>query len=455
MAKPTTINTASKYLKKVVLNLHDHFIPHERNNHRPHFLSHRALVGYSVLLILIKILVIVAPIALPSSSLFSSAITVDNIISLTNQTRINLGLSELKKSNVLDIAAANKAQDMLLNQYFAHTSPAGLSPWDFIKKAGYNYTYAGENLAVHFVSAESVQDGWMASPSHRANIVNTNYTEIGIGVVNGDFEGYPTTFVVQMFATPLVKQPESVKVATVTTTPTTTVTTQPTALTGQVESAVESNPLPESIKEVVPELVMEKNAQSPESPFLAPVSTDNTEVVNSLLALSPVNINEDSLLVKWTNTGYDVSIEIFNAQAVSLQLGSQVTPLQFNTEQGLWWGSVSYDSQVANRSGELLSAIATAQDGNIVTKSLVWVAPQVATQNLYNFQTGSDKFVKFLGFFTVHNLDDKVTQFYFYFMILLAAALLINIFVKIKIQHLSVISHALIVIILSIVLVVV
>ncbi len=446
------LNIVKNLAKKAVWHLHDHFIPHERNNHKPHLLSHKALAGYSVFLILIKLLVIIAPIALPSSSLFSSAITIDNIISLTNQTRINLGLPELKNSSVLNIAASNKAQDMLLNQYFAHTSPTGLSPWDFIKKAGYSYMYAGENLAVHFVSAESVQDGWMASPSHRANIVNTNYSEIGVGIVNGDFEGYPTTFVVQMFGTPLNPVASPVKVATVSApAPQPQVIVSPTT---QVEPVTEVKPEPVVVEPTPTPIVTDPVVEEVPPPPAEEIKTTPTEVVQSTEP-APVKINEDSLRVQWTNSGYNASIEILNAKAVSLQLGSQVIPLEFNPEKGLWFGSLTYDTGVSNKSGELLTAIATAQDGNIQSKPLIWIAPQVATQNLYNFQTGHDKFVKFMGIFTVHNLDDKVTQFYFYFMLMLVAALLINVFVKIRVQHLSIIGHSLVVIALALLLAIV
>ena len=452
MQKSIYIKKASKHIRKAILHVHDHFVPHERNNHKPHFLSHRALAGYSVLLILIKVMLIVAPIALPSSSLFSSAITVDNIINLTNQTRINLGLTELTTSPILNVAAYNKAQDMLLNQYFAHTSPTGLTPWEFIKKAGYNYTYAGENLAVHFVTTESVSDGWMASPTHKANIVSPNYKEIGVGVINGDYEGYPTTFVVQMFGAPLVKT-ESVKLASTTPVPAPVPLAEEVSQAEPVKSiAVNVTPVP------VPDPIIKTEPQP--APILEeniPVVEQLTEVIKEdvVIVSSPVTINDQSLKVKWSETAYDVSIEIFNARAVSLQLGTDVVPLDFNPDTGLWSGSIPYSGNTASANGDLLSAIATAQDGSLISKSLVWVAPQVAIQDLYNFQTGNDKFVKFLGIFTIHNLDDKVTAFYFYFMLILVAALMINVLVRIRIQHFSIIGHSLVVIALALILAIV
>lgn len=177
----------------------DHFIPHRGNNHHPHVLKHHVLLGYSLILIFLKTLAVVGAIVLPASTLEASALTSQNIISLTNAARANVGVPALKTNELLNKAAQAKADDMLQNQYFAHTSPAGLSPWYWIKKVGYNYRYSAENLAVHFTSAEDVQGGWMTSPSHKTNIINTRYSDIGVGIAQGIFEGYQTTFVVQMF----------------------------------------------------------------------------------------------------------------------------------------------------------------------------------------------------------------------------------------------------------------
>ena len=91
---------------------------------------------------------------------------------------------------------------MLANQYFAHTSPAGVTPWSWFAKNGYSYKYAGENLAVYFTSAEDVYSGWLASPTHKANIIDPRYTEIGVGVAQGEYQGYPAIFVVQHFGYP-------------------------------------------------------------------------------------------------------------------------------------------------------------------------------------------------------------------------------------------------------------
>jgi hypothetical protein len=91
---------------------------------------------------------------------------------------------------------------MFQGQYWSHTAPDGEEPWDFIHEAGYSYKTAGENLARDFSSTGEMFDAWMASPTHRENILNGQFQEIGIAVVSGTLSGFQTTLVVQMFGTP-------------------------------------------------------------------------------------------------------------------------------------------------------------------------------------------------------------------------------------------------------------
>jgi len=96
---------------------------------------------------------------------------------------------------------------MLAKGYWAHFAPDGTSPWSFFLSFGYKYKYAGENLARDFPDASSAVTAWMNSPSHRENILNPNYEDIGIGVVEGSLAGADTTIIVQFFGTPLSGSP--------------------------------------------------------------------------------------------------------------------------------------------------------------------------------------------------------------------------------------------------------
>ena len=132
----------------------------------------------------------------------SAAVEVAVMVDLTNQNRVQNELPDLTVSPLLTQAAQAKANDEAANSYFAHTSPTGLDSWYWFKQAGYNFTYAGENLAVDFSDSAAVVSAWMHSPEHRANILDNHYTQIGIATASGMFEGHPTIFVVQEFGDP-------------------------------------------------------------------------------------------------------------------------------------------------------------------------------------------------------------------------------------------------------------
>jgi uncharacterized protein YkwD len=179
----------------------DHFIPHSRNDYHPHLLGHRVMGLFAMLLMVAKgasiALLTLSP-ALPAES---SAITQATVVSLTNQSRQEAGLPALLVNAKLNQAAETKAAALLECQCFSHNIGTK-TPWDFIKAAGYQYIMAGENLAVNFIEAEDEHQAWMNSPGHRANILNTNFKEIGIGIISGAYQGGTSTMVVQLFGNP-------------------------------------------------------------------------------------------------------------------------------------------------------------------------------------------------------------------------------------------------------------
>ncbi len=130
---------------------------------------------------------------------YATDIRVDQLLSGTNAQRSAAGIGPLTLNMTLSQAAAAKAQDMFANNYWAHNSPQGKTPWNFIQAAGYKYTVAGENLAKNFATSQGVIDAWMASPTHKENIVKPGYRDVGFAIVNGVLGGEETTLVVQMF----------------------------------------------------------------------------------------------------------------------------------------------------------------------------------------------------------------------------------------------------------------
>ncbi|KRG12522.1 hypothetical protein ACA30_18835 [Virgibacillus soli] len=110
------------------------------------------------------------------------------VVELTNQERAKNGLSALKVDTTLSKMAREKSRDMSANNYFDHNSPTYGSPFDMMKQYGISYRSAGENIAMGQRSPQEVVNGWMNSPGHRANILNENYTHIGVGYIsNGNY----------------------------------------------------------------------------------------------------------------------------------------------------------------------------------------------------------------------------------------------------------------------------
>jgi hypothetical protein len=181
------------------------FHPSRHNNHRPKLLHSESLL-YFCLIVLASFALVRAIQFFPgleNSILgYASNITAEDVLAQTNQQRAAQGLPGLVINQRLSQAAVAKGQDMFADQYWSHTAPDGTGPWDFIKGSGYAYKSAGENLARDFMNTGDMVSAWMASPTHRENILNGKFEEVGIAVINGTLQGFETTLVVQMFGTP-------------------------------------------------------------------------------------------------------------------------------------------------------------------------------------------------------------------------------------------------------------
>jgi uncharacterized protein YkwD len=183
--------------------LHHLFVPHESNSHRARVLHHDSLL--IVIAFLVAGLIVMQgahrqyPAVLGDAT---SAITVSDLLRYTNLQREAKGLAPLTMNPELTHAAQLKAKDMFAKDYWAHVSPDGTTPWVWIHESGYDYLYAGENLARGFSSSSDVVTAWMNSPEHRANMLSPNYTDIGFAVADGTLTGTQTTLVVQEFGSP-------------------------------------------------------------------------------------------------------------------------------------------------------------------------------------------------------------------------------------------------------------
>ena len=360
-------------VKKFPQNLVDCFIPTKTNNYTPYALGRKELSAYSAILIVIKVVVSILFIFYPNLA-YLSDVTPDKLISLTNQARQAQGLNTLVVNSKLTSAAQAKAQDMLKNDYFAHISPAGITPWKWIKDSGYNYIYAGENLAMDFVTAEAVHNAWMASPSHQANILSPNFKEIGVACVCGSLEENETCVVVQTFGSQTLQA------------------AKPTLA-------------------ISPEISPEKEVHT-QPPII--------DIANSYVTFD----KEKKRLDIFTYVQED-------AEKVSALTGSD--QIELNNNFGLWAGSINL------KDGSPPSVEIKAQDkaGNTI---LVPIPTQGKIQSAFIGPTKE----------TGQNLNVKANQLskklYFAALILLACALVLNILVKIKIQHPSTIVSTLLLI---------
>ncbi len=175
------------------------FIPRQSNNYRAKLLHHETLLLFIFFFILTTFLFNIIKINFPSVLGIATDISSQKLLLLANQKRQENKLPPLSLNPELSLAARNKADDMFSKDYWAHNSPDGKTPWIFIEDAGYNYVYAGENLARGFNTDTDVTNAWMASPSHRANILSPNYTDVGFAVITGKLNGEETVLVVEEF----------------------------------------------------------------------------------------------------------------------------------------------------------------------------------------------------------------------------------------------------------------
>lgn len=268
----------------------DAFLPHKRNGRHPHFLRANVVVGAIVLVIIIEIGALAQTFYFSRSQTMTASVLPAVVADLTNQQRTDTGLEALTTSPLLTEAAQDKANDMAAKGYFSHVSPSGQLPWYWFQQVGYNYQFAGENLAINFTDSQDVVNAWMLSPEHRANILKQEYTQIGIGIAEGEYQGQQTTFVVEFFGTP---EPAA---ATVTQAPASKVAAAPkvaenpatVAPTTPVETAA-ATPVPASAAPGAPQILgVQTRTTQPVSLWMRIVSSPESYATYFLLALALV-----------------------------------------------------------------------------------------------------------------------------------------------------------------------
>ncbi|MBI5654536.1 hypothetical protein HZC53_02720 [Candidatus Uhrbacteria bacterium] len=331
----------------------DHFVPHEGNGHVPHVLRHHTLLGYAAVLFLLKTLLIAAPIMIPAFNAFSSAITPQNIVELTNREREKLNIDTLTTNIKLMNAAQAKADDMLAKQYFSHIGPGGELPWKWITDSGYAYKSAAENLAIHFTEAEDVESGWLASPNHRQNLINPKYSEVGVGVSEGTFHDYPTIIVVQMFGAPKTAQ---------------TTGTKPRTDEGR-----------------------KPKSRSPAGE-VAGISIDEGTGSTDAFPATDRQFLQDGYAPQIVTAGAKirpgdgqvrVSVPIKNADKAWVSLGAEKAQLSQKRMTGVWESTIKVNPDTGGANGDELLVTAIGKDGTPKTAALAKLLPKADTQDMF------------------------------------------------------------------------
>ncbi len=226
----------------------------------------------------------------PATLAYSTEMSRSVLLSGTNTQRANNGVGALTINSKLNTSAQAKANDMIARDYWAHNTPDGNEPWVFFDAAGYSYTKAGENLAYGFATSNDTIIGWMNSPSHKANLLDPKFTEVGFGFANSpNFVGTgQETIVVAHYAEPAYTPPTPAPA------PVSTPSSTPTAPAPQALPA-------ETVQE--PQAPEESQAPSETKPELAPLSSD--KINQPFNSDTPQGEEPDSknitLLQRWTN----------------------------------------------------------------------------------------------------------------------------------------------------------
>lgn len=201
-ARATSARSKPSIHKRVRSHAKTVLVPHKENDFRPHLIRAHGLIAVLVVALMAQVFYSFVTTGHLSILGRTSNIETVELLADTNAERQARGLGELQLNDNLSQAAFLKAQNMFTEQYWAHVSPSGVQPWKWFGDVGYNYSYAGENLAKNYPTAQATVSAWMNSQTHRENVLNDKYMDVGFAVVDGELNGQNTTLVVALYAAP-------------------------------------------------------------------------------------------------------------------------------------------------------------------------------------------------------------------------------------------------------------
>jgi uncharacterized protein YkwD len=429
-----------------------YFIPHAENSYHPHFLHTKRAIVYSIGGILLKVAVFLLVAFLPTTVFVLPEILTEQqikIITLTNEVRRDRGNPPLVIHPKLVQSAGLKAEDMATGEYFAHVSPENHGLAYFLGKAGYVYRSAGENLGMGFVDAEQLVKAWVNSPTHYANIIDTEFVELGVNLAHGVYDSISTVYAVQHFGEPkksVISPVIEVAVAT-----TTTSVIEIEEVTSTVHEGVVTNTIPTTVETssvvsetVEPEEVIENNV------FFEEVTS--TPIIGYI---------ENESFVAWKENN-DGTIQVIPTIAVTGVVtgvyvdtrGHTIRLMAEDSSTGTVYynGEVSIDVSVHDMFEVVLplSVRIVGENGDEILSTIAWKNPPVISPTPIEKYISAQERVPL-----VSSLFAFTKSIYIALVLLFSLALVSMILFEIKKQHPHIILQTMALICLFIVLVVV
>ncbi|PLX27473.1 hypothetical protein C0581_03430 [Candidatus Parcubacteria bacterium] len=432
--------------------LKKYFIPHEENNYHPHILHTKRALLYSAVFVAMKCLVISFALLLPLQVFVMPDVLQEQgekIIDLTNEIRTKKGLEPLRPFIKLYNSGQLKAQDMAEKEYFEHVGPDGRGLKDYMGTVEYEYKYAGENLAMGFADAQSLVNAWVNSPTHYANLIDTDYSEFGIGMRVGEFEGMPTVYVAQHFGAP--KAVAGVK------------DVGGTNLKLSMDMVVADEGVGRD--RPVPDATVEEIIENPEIPQINPYAqNEGRDIIPLMLAdegqsmpeeLPSVVYNADVSRMYWKEEG-DKTLVTVKAYVVGDVEDAMVRFHEYSIELFPSDQPFVYHGQVTifGTAAKLFKVVTTPSisirgvDGMLIQDTIMWNTVQVVNPTPVEKYTRAQTTLG--GFTSIFKVSRNV---YLGFIIFFALALVLKIFIAFRKQHHHVIIQTLLLIGLLVVLI--
>jgi len=337
----------SKTAKTPTLHSKKRYGHHQRRSKQ----FHHVYLPYLPLLISIVISIIISGWTPKTGTLaYATNVSQSGLLAATNSERSAVGAQSLTLNSKLNSAAQAKANDMVARNYWSHNTPDGEEPWVFINNAGYKYLKAGENLAYGFGDSSDTIVGWMNSPSHKANMLDASFAEVGFGFANSaDFNSSgEETVVVAMYGKPQTLAATAQQAA-----PTTQAATKASTKASETTAAA---PVPAPAEETkAPETPKTEQAKAEipfttDTPGLEPISTKVTKAETLTKGRSP-----------WIVVGVGILLGLSIAAAL-LKHGFGLVRLLKNSEQFVLHHPL-FDSTIA---GLIIIGVTLLQTSGII-----------------------------------------------------------------------------------------